>query len=164
MNFYHLILACSLSILSLSAIADNSFGVASDAPQQPRRVDNTEAIPLDFDDERDIRELFVGGVLLTRPVCNGAIPNGWIIVDRASPLICGIDGVGSPAGFAKIVPIIARYSDKPAGTIMEVCFGAVPKGWKKISEGYSSWLCGGDPMVSNGSTNVMTIKKKKPRS
>ncbi len=126
---------------------------------------SAETLSISEEEERMILQLGMGASNIGKPVCDGkGIPDGWIIVDKATTMICGISGVGSPAGFSKVVPIIAQYSNKKAGTVMEVCYGAVPKGWKKISEGHSSSLCGGSPFdfpLTSGSLNVMEIKKKK---
>lgn len=166
MNKKHLLVACGLLLLPFGAFADFSLDAADDDQNQQRSMDISSGDPQD-DDERLIGQLSGGFASYTRAVCKGSIPKGWIVVDKASTMVCGIDGVGSAAGFAEVIPIIAQYSNKPVGTIMQVCYGTVPKGWKKISEGHSSWLCGGHPTdfpLTSGVSNVMTIKKKKPKA
>ncbi|MEY4590398.1 MAG: hypothetical protein RL497_2474 [Pseudomonadota bacterium] len=148
MNKKYCLLACGLFFLS--------SGIYAEAPL------------ISEEDERLVLQLGAGAATRGRAVCDGkGIPDGWITVDKASPMVCGISGVGSAAGFSAVVPIIERYSNKPVGAVMEVCYGSVPKGWKKISEGHSSWLCGGSPFdfpLTSGASNVMEIKKKKPKN
>jgi hypothetical protein len=86
-------------------------------------------------------------------VCSGTHLAGWIKVDDEwSPLRCG-----KPTAIAYNVWVLARYDNKPAGTVMSVCAdAAIPPGWVKIDEAWIPTKCGHPRVIMN---NVKRIKR-----
>ena len=85
-------------------------------------------------------------------VCAGEISAGWIKVNDAwNPTTCG-----NPTRVTYNVWMIARYDEKPVGSVMAACNGPAPSGWVIVGTAWNPIACGHPATHQN---NMMTIKR-----
>lgn len=86
-------------------------------------------------------------------VCSGSpVPAGYVKVnDNWDPTSCG-----SPSTITYNVSTYQRYDNKPVGSYLNICAGAIPGGWVMTNSSWNPTSCGHPSSIVD---NIYTIKR-----
>ena len=102
--------------------------------------------------QKDLAALELNQISQTQWSCAGPLPAGWLkIGGQWNPTTCG-----NPTTIRENVWLIARYDDKPVGTVMTVCAQQIPGGWAKVGGAWNPTTCGSPSTIQE---NVIQIKR-----